>query len=73
MLDNKFAISKGQLIDLYYFATFDDIKPVNKIQNPDVLLPYVEEQKRAHAMRRAQREHFEVTLDFPAVVLPRKE
>ena len=73
MLDNKFAISKGQLIDLYYFATFDDIKPVNKIQNPDVLLPYVEEQKRAHAMRKAQREHFEVTLDFPTVVLPRKE
>lgn len=72
MLDDKFAITKGQLIDLYHFATFDESEPVEKVEDPDIFLPYVMEQKRKHEemVYEKERKKWEVTIEFPKVVLP---
>ena len=46
-VDPKFAISKGALIDLYYFMTFKEHKPEHtEISDPDELLPMVMEWKK---------------------------
>ena len=50
-LDNKFAVNKGQKIDLYYFMTFKDKAPVEPINDPDELLPLVEKMKKEHEER----------------------
>lgn len=72
MLDDKFAITKGQLIDLYNFATFDESEPVEKVDDPDIFLPYVMEQKKKHEemLKKRERRKFEVTIEFPRVELP---
>lgn len=69
MLDSKFAIGKGQLIDLYYFATFDENEPVEKVEDPDIFLPYIEEQKRKHD-KLEQEKRFIPVIEFPKVKLP---
>lgn len=75
VLDNKFAIAKGQLIDLYYFMTFKDKPSVDNFEDPDVLLPVVEQLKEYGNQRRAERALWEFNLsqkNFPKVSLNKK-
>ena len=69
MLDDKFAITKGQLIDLYHFATFEESEPVEKVEDPDIFLPYIEEQKRKHELLQQQKKIIPV-IEFPKVEIP---
>lgn len=69
MLDNNFAINKGQLTDLYHFATFDESEPVEKVEDPDIFLPYIEEQKKKHEMLQQQKKLIPV-IEFPKVEIP---
>ena len=52
-LAEYFAITKGQLIDLYHFATFDDAEGLEEGVSQDVLMEHVrKEMEREKAMNR---------------------
>ena len=69
LLNDYFAITKGQLIDLYHFATFEESEPVEKVEDPDIFLPYIEEQKRKHELLQQQKKIIPV-IEFPKVEIP---
>lgn len=70
-LDSNFTITKGQLIDLCHFATFEESEPVNEI-DPDSLLPLVNKMKEEHETNQfmEKQKKFQVTFEFPKVKIP---
>lgn len=75
-LDEKFAVQKGQLVDLYHFATYKINKPVEDIGDPDVLLDKVYKMKEEYEKKKETeielKKHINERWEFPSVKIPDK-